>query len=225
MMKAAATEQRGVCAGGKKPTARSIRVYLQLFKVANTGAAWRKRFFGTLKHRPIKAFALNGRCLLMGGKMPGGSGRQLLSFSISVQGSTCDSQGEPSNSFRSISAATCPVLMWPWEREVMRTGESSLYWLLSKLTTASCSGMADRSLEQGVDELRSHLVIVAHHGGAALQELKQHFRNSAGLTAEKAFLLLGAVPENMRILHGKAEGPAWRRRSLRSGGGPGCRRI
>ena len=43
------TEQRGVCAGGKKPTARSIKqdfeTFFESFKIRT---AWRKDFFDTL---------------------------------------------------------------------------------------------------------------------------------------------------------------------------------
>ena len=44
------TEQRGVCAGGKKPTARSIKqdfeTFFESFKIRT---AWRKDFFDTLR--------------------------------------------------------------------------------------------------------------------------------------------------------------------------------
>ena len=44
------TEQQGVCAGGKKPTARSIKqdfeTFFESFKIRT---AWRKDFFDTLK--------------------------------------------------------------------------------------------------------------------------------------------------------------------------------
>ena len=43
-----ATEQRGVCAGGKKPTARSINRILKLFESFKIRTAWRKDFFDTL---------------------------------------------------------------------------------------------------------------------------------------------------------------------------------
>ena len=46
--KASLTEQRGVCAGGKGPTARSIRTFLQLFKLQKRGTAGRKYFFDML---------------------------------------------------------------------------------------------------------------------------------------------------------------------------------
>ena len=42
------TEQRGVCAGGKKPTARSINRILKLFESFKIRTAWRKDFFDTL---------------------------------------------------------------------------------------------------------------------------------------------------------------------------------
>ena len=48
-LKTCATEQRGVCAGGKKPTARSIKqdfeTFFESFKIRT---AWRKDFFDTL---------------------------------------------------------------------------------------------------------------------------------------------------------------------------------
>src|SRR5699024_3989227 len=43
------TEQRGVCAGGKKPTARSINRILKLFESFKIRTAGRKYFFDTLK--------------------------------------------------------------------------------------------------------------------------------------------------------------------------------
>ena len=49
-LKTCATEQRGVCAGGKKPTARSIKqdfeTFFESFKIRT---AWRKDFFDTLR--------------------------------------------------------------------------------------------------------------------------------------------------------------------------------
>ena len=42
------TEQRGVCAGGKKPTARSINRILKLFESFKIRTAGRKYFFDTL---------------------------------------------------------------------------------------------------------------------------------------------------------------------------------
>ena len=52
-LKTCATEQRGVCAGGKKPTARSIKqdfeTFFESFKIRT---AWRKDFFDTLG-RPL----------------------------------------------------------------------------------------------------------------------------------------------------------------------------
>ncbi|HIR09241.1 MAG TPA: hypothetical protein IAA70_02430 [Candidatus Avoscillospira stercoripullorum] len=48
-LKTCVTEQRGVCAGGKKPTARSIKqdfeTFFESFKIRT---AWRKDFFDTL---------------------------------------------------------------------------------------------------------------------------------------------------------------------------------
>src|SRR5699024_7796972 len=46
------TEQRGVCAGGKKPTARSINRILKLFESFKIRTAGRKYFFDTLKPAP-----------------------------------------------------------------------------------------------------------------------------------------------------------------------------
>ena len=46
------TEQRGVCAGGKKPTARSINRILKLFESFKIRTAGRKYFFDTLKGQP-----------------------------------------------------------------------------------------------------------------------------------------------------------------------------
>ena len=66
---------------------------------------------------------------------------QLLSFWTSVQGATWDWQGTPSNRCIRSSAAIRPTLWVPWDREVMRGVVISLYWLLSKLTTAISSGM------------------------------------------------------------------------------------
>ena len=43
------TEQRGVCAGGKKPTARSINRILKLFESFKIRTAGRKYFFDTLR--------------------------------------------------------------------------------------------------------------------------------------------------------------------------------
>ena len=43
------TEQRGVCAGGKKPTARSINRILKLFESFKIRTAGRKYFFDTLE--------------------------------------------------------------------------------------------------------------------------------------------------------------------------------
>ena len=45
------TEQRGVCAGGKKPTARSINRILKLFESFKIRKAGRKCFFDTLQCR------------------------------------------------------------------------------------------------------------------------------------------------------------------------------
>ena len=45
------TEQRGVCAGGKKPTARSINRILKRFKRFKIRTAGQKYFFDTLKGR------------------------------------------------------------------------------------------------------------------------------------------------------------------------------
>ena len=42
------TEQRGVCAGGKKPTARSINRILKLLESFKIRTAGRKYFFDTL---------------------------------------------------------------------------------------------------------------------------------------------------------------------------------
>ena len=65
---------------------------------------------------------------------------QLLSFSAKTQGTTTEWHSSP-RSRRSISVAdNSPMFCVPWEREVIRTGASSLYWLLSKLTTAISSG-------------------------------------------------------------------------------------
>src|SRR5699024_3255208 len=48
------TEQRGVCAGGKKPTARSIKQDFETFlKVSKSAPAWRKDFFDTLVHAAV----------------------------------------------------------------------------------------------------------------------------------------------------------------------------
>ena len=47
--KMSGTEQRGVCAGGKKPTARSINRILKLFESFKIRTAGRKYFFDTLK--------------------------------------------------------------------------------------------------------------------------------------------------------------------------------
>ena len=54
-LKTCATEQRGVCAGGKKPTARSIKQDFETFlKVSKSAPAWRKYFFDTLyKSYPV----------------------------------------------------------------------------------------------------------------------------------------------------------------------------
>ena len=49
--KLSGTEQRGVCAGGKKPTARSINRILKLFESFKIRTAGRKYFFDTL-NRP-----------------------------------------------------------------------------------------------------------------------------------------------------------------------------
>src|SRR5699024_9763641 len=46
--KMSGTEQRGVCAGGKKPTARSINRILKLFESFKIRTAGRKYFFDTL---------------------------------------------------------------------------------------------------------------------------------------------------------------------------------
>ena len=48
-----ATEQRGVCAGGKKPTARSINRILKLFESFKIRTAGRKYFFDTLMYFPL----------------------------------------------------------------------------------------------------------------------------------------------------------------------------
>ena len=47
------TEQRGVCAGGKKPTARSINRILKLFESFKIRTAGRKYFFDTLMYFPL----------------------------------------------------------------------------------------------------------------------------------------------------------------------------
>ena len=47
-LRTCATEQRGVCAGGKKPTARSINRILKLFESFKIRTAGRKYFFDTL---------------------------------------------------------------------------------------------------------------------------------------------------------------------------------
>src|SRR5699024_6785047 len=47
------TEQRGVCAGGKKPTARSINRILKLFESFKIRTAGRKYFFDTLGHAAV----------------------------------------------------------------------------------------------------------------------------------------------------------------------------
>ena len=49
------TEQRGVCAGGKKPTARSINRILKLFESFKIRTAGRKYFFDTLTRRLLLA--------------------------------------------------------------------------------------------------------------------------------------------------------------------------
>ena len=48
-LKMSGTEQRGVCAGGKKPTARSINRILKLFESFKIRTAGRKYFFDTLR--------------------------------------------------------------------------------------------------------------------------------------------------------------------------------
>ena len=52
-LKTCAIEQRGVCAGGKKPTARSINRILKLFESFKIRTAWRKDFFDTLWGRSL----------------------------------------------------------------------------------------------------------------------------------------------------------------------------
>ena len=51
------TEQRGVCAGGKKPTARSINRILKLFESFKIRTAGRKYFFDTLKNPDLSRCA------------------------------------------------------------------------------------------------------------------------------------------------------------------------
>ena len=57
-LKMSETEQRGMCAGGKKPPARSIRVgFFNFFKVKKSFSAWRNDVFATLDflHQPMKS--------------------------------------------------------------------------------------------------------------------------------------------------------------------------
>ena len=51
--KMSGTEQRGVCAGGKKPTARSINRILKLFESFKIRTAGRKYFFDTLVYASL----------------------------------------------------------------------------------------------------------------------------------------------------------------------------
>ena len=50
------TEQRGVCAGGKKPTARSINRILKLFESFKIRTPGRKYSFDTLGSRKAALF-------------------------------------------------------------------------------------------------------------------------------------------------------------------------
>ena len=58
------TEQRGVCAGGKKPTARSINRILKLFESFKIRTAWRKYFFDTLRSERYRSDLLI--CCILG---------------------------------------------------------------------------------------------------------------------------------------------------------------
>ena len=57
MQKTSATEQRGMCAGGKKPPARSIKQVFQTFKESlENRTAGRKDFFDTLNKQETNRF-------------------------------------------------------------------------------------------------------------------------------------------------------------------------